>query len=92
MVGTGGPQGTGSRGDGETVPTLYTFGDSILDCGHYNAKGIHPGGILVANDDRLFPEFRGRDVRSRWPAPLEHRPVDGAVVTGLPPQARGRRV
>src|SRR5207248_1660995 len=45
--------------------TLYTFGDSILDCGHYNAHGVTPGGLLVRNDDRLFPEFRGRDLATR---------------------------
>ena len=28
---------------------IYTFGDSILDCGHYNAYGVTPGGLLVDN-------------------------------------------
>ena len=64
--------------------TLYTFGDSILDCGHYNAYGVHPGGLLVRNDDRLFPEFRGNDRSSRGPARLEHRAVDGATIEDLP--------
>jgi lysophospholipase L1-like esterase len=68
---------------------LYTFGDSILDCGRYNALGIDPGQLLVRNDDRLFPEFRGRDLASHGPIHLEHRAVDGATVSGLPPQARG---
>ena len=66
--------------------TLYTFGDSILDCGHYNEYGVHPGALLVRNDDRLFPEFRGRDLGSRGPARLEHRARDGATVRGLPAQ------
>jgi len=39
--------------------TLYTFGDSILDCGHYYEQGVTPGQLVVHNDDRLFPEFRG---------------------------------
>jgi acyl-CoA thioesterase I len=43
----------------------------------------------VRNDDRLFPEFKGRDLRSRRAARLEHRAVDGATVSGLPSQARG---
>jgi lysophospholipase L1-like esterase len=68
---------------------LYTFGDSILDCGRYNAHGVHPGQLLVRNDDRLFPEFLGRDLASRGPARLEHRAVDGAIVVDLPAQARG---
>jgi acyl-CoA thioesterase I len=69
--------------------TLYTFGDSILDCGHYNPHGVHPGVLIVKNDDRLFPEFKGRDLTSRGPAALVHRAVDGSTVTGLPAQLRG---
>jgi hypothetical protein len=82
-----GPDGAGAAGNDEL--TLYTFGDSILDCGRYNAHGVHPGQLIVRNDDALFPEFRGRDLRSRRPARLEHRAVDGATVAGLPAQARG---
>lgn len=79
-----------AAGGGEPL-TLYTFGDSILDCGRYNAHGVHPGQLLVRNDDALFPEFKGRDLASRGPARLEHRAVDGATVAGLPAQARGLR-
>jgi hypothetical protein len=70
---------------------IYTFGDSILDCGHYNAYGVTPGGLLVDNPDALFPEFRGRDLTSAagQPVRLEHRARDGATVAGLPAQARG---
>jgi len=71
--------------------TLYTFGDSILDCARYNDRGVHPGRLLVRNDDRLFPEFAGKDISSRRTARLEHRAVDGATVEGLPSQARGLR-
>jgi acyl-CoA thioesterase-1 len=70
---------------------LCTFGDSVLDCGHYNALGIDPGRLLVQNDDTLFPEFRGKDLRSRGPASLEHRARDGAVSADLMSQARGLR-
>ncbi len=69
--------------------TVYTFGDSILDCGRYNAWGLTPGQLLVRNDDRLFPEFRGRDLSARGPVRLEHRARDGATVRGLPAQAAG---
>ncbi len=72
--------------------TLYTFGDSILDCGHYNDHALDPGQLIVRNDDRLFPEFAGRDLASRGPARLEHRAVDGATVEDLPSQVRGRIV
>ncbi|MDB5744437.1 MAG: GDSL-like lipase/acylhydrolase [Polaromonas sp.] len=67
---------------------LYTFGDSILDCGRYNDRGIHPGQLLVRNDDGLFPEFRGKDLQSRGPARLVHCAVDGATVASLASQAR----
>ena len=76
----------------QTMVTLYTFGDSILDCGRYNEFGVHPGQLLVQNDDRLFPEFQGQDLTSRGPARLEHRARDGATVDGLPSQAQGLRV
>jgi acyl-CoA thioesterase-1 len=69
--------------------TLYTFGDSILDCAHYNAHGVSPGGLIVQNDDALFPEFRGRDLASRGPARLEPRALDGSLVTDLAEQAEG---
>ena len=69
--------------------TLVTFGDSVLDCGRYNERGLDPGQLLVRNDDALFPEFAGRDLQSRGPARLDHRAVDGATVADLPQQARG---
>lgn len=71
--------------------TLYTFGDSILDCRWYNEAGLDPGQLLVRNDDRLFPEFQGQDLSSRGPVQLEHRAVDGATVAGLPAQIRNLR-
>ncbi|MDP8965640.1 MAG: SGNH/GDSL hydrolase family protein, partial [Cyanobacteriota bacterium] len=76
----------------QTMLTLYTFGDSILDCARYNELGVHPGQLLVHNDDRLFPEFQGQDLQSRGQARLEHRARDGATVTGLPSQAQGLHV
>lgn len=72
--------------------TLYTFGDSILDCARYNQQGVHPGQLLVKNDDQLFPEFRGKDLQSKHSAQLVHRARDGATVAGLPLQARDLQV
>jgi acyl-CoA thioesterase-1 len=69
--------------------TLYTFGDSILDCAHYNDHGVTPGSLLVKNDDKLFPEFRGQDLQSRGTVKLEHRAQDGATVDSLPRQLQG---
>ena len=97
LLGAGALALAGAWGLARVVPregamlTVYTFGDSILDCGHYNERGVHPGQLLVRNDDRLFPEFRGRDLSSRGPARLEHRARDGATVAGLPAQASGLR-
>ncbi len=87
VTGAGGLLWHARRGD--AVLRVYTFGDSILDCGRYNEHGVHPGQLLVRNDDRLFPEFRGRDLSSRGPAQLEHRARDGATVASLPAQAAG---
>jgi hypothetical protein len=43
----------------------------------------------VRNDDKLFPEFKDRDLHSRRPAAvLAHRAVDGATVRSLAAQAR----
>lgn len=72
----------------DAMLTLYTFGDSVLDCGWYNDAGVTPGQLLVQNDDRLFPEFRGQDFSSRGSVRLVHRAVDGATVADLPAQAR----
>jgi acyl-CoA thioesterase-1 len=69
--------------------TLYTFGDSILDCGRYNEHDVDPGRLLVKNDDRFFPEFRGRDLSTKGPTRLEHRAVDGSIVEDLPDQVEG---
>jgi acyl-CoA thioesterase I len=71
---------------------VVTLGDSILDCGRYNEHGVMPGHLLVRNDDRLFPEFRGKDLQSRGMAQLEHRARDGATVRGLPSQVEGLQV
>src|SRR6476646_4759864 len=49
--------------------TLYTFGDSILDCARYNDYGVHPGQLLVRNDDHLFPKFRGPRFALPWTRP-----------------------
>ena len=37
--GTADAAGTGFR--------LWTFGDSVLDCGRYNAYGVTPGALVV---------------------------------------------
>ncbi|VWX55556.1 GDSL-like lipase/acylhydrolase [Burkholderiales bacterium 8X] len=75
--------------DDQEALTVFTFGDSVLDCGRYNEHGITPGGLLVRNDDGLFPEFKGRDLSSIGPTRLAHRAVDGATVDDLPAQLSG---
>jgi acyl-CoA thioesterase-1 len=69
--------------------TVFTFGDSILDCARYNDYRVHPGQLIVRNDDGLFPGFKGRDLASLGPAQLEHRAQDGGRVADLPWQSRG---
>ncbi len=76
---------------GREMITVYTFGDSILDCERYNSEGVHPGQLLVRNDDALFPEFRGHDLSTRGPARLAHHAQDGATVDNLPAQVQGVR-
>ena len=69
--------------------TVYTFGDSILDCAGYNSERLDPGTLIVRNDDRTFPEFFGRDLAASGPARLDHRAVDGSTIADLAAQARG---
>ena len=84
------PTQTQQRGRRAAQPlTVCTFGDSVLDCGRYNDRGLTPGALLVRNDDELFPEFKGRDLQSRGPAVLDHRAVDGATVDSLAAQLNG---
>jgi hypothetical protein len=73
------------------VFTLFTFGDSVLDCAHYNSYGVTPGALLVKNEDGLFPEFKGQDLSARFPARLSHHAQDGGTVESLPGQLRGIR-
>ncbi len=81
--------GATKRRDGFTV---LTFGDSILDCARYNEYGVHPGQLILRNDDHLFPDFRGNDLLSFAFAQLDHRAWDGSRVEDLPRQALGLRL
>ena len=58
------------------MPVLHSFGDSILDCAHYNAEGLEPVGILA----------RELGIEAQRHA------VDGATVGSLQRQRRGARV
>lgn len=69
--------------------TVFTFGDSVLDCGHYNRYGVSPGELLVRNRDDLFPEFRGQDLSTLGGGRLEQLAQDGGTVDSLPRQLRG---
>ncbi|SCY05279.1 GDSL-like Lipase/Acylhydrolase family protein [Nitrosospira sp. Nl5] len=79
-----GALGSTTRNGGFTV---LTFGDSILDCARYNAYGVHPGQLIVRNNDQLFPDYKGRDLSSFVPAQLNHRAQDGGRVDDLSRQA-----
>lgn len=80
------PARTPRSGDAQSLFTLYTFGDSILDCRWHNDYGLDPGQLLVRNHDHLFPEFQGQDLSSSGPVRLAHRTMDGATVADLPRQ------
>ena len=69
--------------------TVFTFGDSVLDCGHYNRYGVSPGELLVRNRDDLFPEFRAQDLSALGGGRLEQLAQDGGTVNSLPRQLRG---
>jgi hypothetical protein len=66
--------------------TLYTFGDSILDCARYNEQRVDPAGLILANRDDLFPEFLGRDLWTRFngQARAERWARDGSRIDDLP--------
>ncbi|QRK12157.1 SGNH/GDSL hydrolase family protein [Archangium violaceum] len=69
--------------------TVFTFGDSVLDCGHYNRYGVSPGELLVHNWDDLFPEFLGQDLSALGGGRLEQLAQDGGTVNSLARQLRG---
>jgi len=74
---------------------LFAFGDSVFDCGHYNERGVTPQALLARNDDRLFPEFRGRDLwslRGNKAVTVVHTAVDGATSADLERQISIRSV
>ena len=75
------------------MTTIYTFGDSILDCGRYNDHGVTPAALLARNDDALFPEFTGRDITTAvgGAVTVVARATDGATVADLSRQLRGNR-
>jgi acyl-CoA thioesterase-1 len=70
------------------MATIYTFGDSVLDCARYNDHDVHPGALIVQNDDALFPEFRGQDLAHRGGGRLVARASDGAMLDALGRQSR----
>lgn len=65
--------------------TIHTFGDSVLDCARYNEARVHPAALLIRNNDRIYPEWRGRDLfhTKERPLFLDHRATDGATAEDL---------
>lgn len=64
---------------------IHTFGDSVLDCGRYNPAHVTPAGLLVRNNNVMFPEWRGKDLATLnggW-AFVDHRATDGATADDL---------
>ena len=52
--------------------------------GKASSDGLGASSLLYRNDDRLWPEFRGRDLRTRYPSlQLEDLASDGATTPTL---------
>lgn len=76
--------------DGKSLLNIFTFGDSILDCGRYNKYNVSPGSLLVENRNDLFLEFKAQDLKSifRRPVKLTEFAIDGSTVNNLAKQAK----
>lgn len=65
---------------------LHTFGDSVLDCGMYNAARITPAALILRNNNVALPLMKGQDLATmRWGTRvfLDHRATDGATADDL---------
>ena len=85
-TGTGGTTtGTGGLPD---VATLVILGDSISDGG---GQAPFYYDLLVANDGAKYPEWAGKDLKTRYGASLQvvKHSKAGAVSSGLPGQVSG---
>ena len=82
-----------SLAKGERMLTVYTFGDSILDCGHYKRSASYPGRLLVRNDDGCFPSSGAGISRARPAPPGSPRPgwCHGPADLRSPRRGRGPR-
>jgi len=69
-----------NNNDKEKPLKIYTFGDSVLDCGRYNEFDIHPGKLLIENNDDIFPEFKGKTLTNMLNTSTElyHLAIDGS--------------
>lgn len=88
--GGSGTGGSGTGGSGAGVPevvykTYIVLGDSISDHG---GDGPFFNDLLVANDDGKYPEWKGKDLKSRFGQDLQvvHGAKGGAVSADLPGQ------
>jgi hypothetical protein len=69
---------------------VYFLGDSVFDCGRYNAHRETPGNLLYRNNDNLFPSFRGKDLRSQFTKyNIRDLSIDGSIIEDLLQQYRG---
>src|SRR3954469_9925771 len=69
---------------------IYFLGDSVFDCGRFNAERATPGSLLSQNRDDLFPAFQGQDLKSRFPLyQVRDLSIDGARIEDLLLQYRG---
>ena len=68
--------------------SIYTFGDSILDCGRYNRLGITPGQLLLENNDELYPLFKDKTLPNLLGRDciLNEYANDGSTVVLIPKQ------
>ena len=73
--------------------TVFTFGDSILDCGNYNGEAAEPGRLRSRARDRagVGAVNRVERVRRRSRQPGDQRKPERYPDQCQPPAARAKR-
>jgi len=81
----------GSKAPGLSNLTLFVnLGDSLA-AGYYAGSGLSYKALLVKNNDALYPQYKGKDLKSRFPGlKVVDRSKSGAVTKEI--MAQGKSV